>query len=84
MNQQDETVEQEEPESKRQRVAASLPVCSRLIRVDEIPVSYVATHEMDDRPVYDHKTGERLSLHLVYRVYLLLQKIGYGNAITTA
>ena len=33
--------------------------------VDEIPVSYVATHEIDDRPVYDHKTGERLSPHLV-------------------
>ena len=36
-----------------------------LIPVDEIPVSYVATHEIDDRPVYDHKTGERLSPHLV-------------------
>ena len=33
--------------------------------LDEIPVSYVATHEMDDRPVYDHKTGERSSPHLV-------------------
>ena len=42
-----------------------LCVCSRLIPVDEIPVNYVATHEMDDRPVYDHKTGERLSPHLV-------------------
>ena len=31
----------------------------------EIPVSYVATIEIDDRPVYDHKTGERLSTHLV-------------------
>ena len=36
-----------------------------LTPVDEIPVSYVATHEIDDRPVYDHKTGERLSPHLV-------------------
>ena len=28
-------------------------------------MGYVATHEKDDRPVYDHKTGERLSPHLV-------------------
>ena len=61
----DETMEQEGPESKRQRTVAGLPVCSLLIPVDEIPVSYVATHEIDDRPVYDHKTGERLSPHLV-------------------
>ena len=27
-------------------------------------MSYVATHEIDDRPVYDHKTSERLSPHL--------------------
>ena len=26
---------------------------------------YVATHEIDDRPACDHKTGERLSPHLV-------------------
>ena len=52
----DETMEQE---------GAGLPVCSLLIPVDEIPVSYVATHELDDRPVYDHKTGELLSPHLV-------------------
>ena len=58
-------MEQEGPESKRQRTVAGLPVCSLLIFVDEIPVSYVATHEIDDRPVYDHKTGERLSPHLV-------------------
>ena len=32
--------------------------------VDEIPVSYVATHETDERTVYDHKTGERLAPHL--------------------
>ena len=38
----DETMEQEEPESKRQRSVAGLPVCSLLIPVDEIPVSYVA------------------------------------------
>ena len=61
----DETMEQEGPESKRQRTVAGLPVCSLLIPADEIPVSYVATHEIDDRPVYDHKTGERLSPHLV-------------------
>ena len=60
----DETIEQEGSESKRQRNLAGLPVCSLLI-FDEIPVSYVATHEMDDRPVHDHKTGERLSPHLV-------------------
>ena len=58
-------MEQEGPESKRQRTVAGLPVCSLLIPVDEILVSYVATHEIDDRPVYDHKTGERLSPHLV-------------------
>ena len=58
-------MEQEEPESKRQRTVASLLVCSLLTPVDEIPVSYVATHETDDRPVYDHKTGERLFPHLV-------------------
>ena len=61
----DETMEQEGPESKRQGAVAGLPVCSLLILVDEIPVSNVATHEIDDRPVYDHKTGERLSPHLV-------------------
>ena len=61
----DETMEQEGPESKRQRTVAGLPVCSLLILVDETPVNYVATHEIDDRPVYDHKTGERLSPHLV-------------------
>ena len=44
---------------------AGLPVCSLLTLVDEIPVSYVATHEIDDRPVHDHKTGEWLSPHLV-------------------
>ena len=58
-------MEQEGPESKRQRTVGGLPVCSLLIPVDEIPVSYVATHEIDDRPVYDHRTGERLSSHLV-------------------
>ena len=36
-----------------------------LTLVDEIPVSYVATHEIDERPVYDHKTGELLAPHLV-------------------
>ena len=48
----DETMEQEEPESKRQRTVAGLPVCSLLLPVDEIPVSYVATHEIDERPVF--------------------------------
>ena len=35
------------------------------ISIDEIPVNFVATHEIDHRPVYDHKTGERLPPHLV-------------------
>ena len=44
---------------------AGLLVRSLVTSVDEILVSYVATDEIDDRPVYDHKTGERLSPHLV-------------------
>ena len=60
-----ETMEQEEPESKRQRTVAGLPVCYLLPPVGVIPVSFVATHEIDERPVYDHKTGERLAPHLV-------------------
>ena len=47
----DETMEQEGPESKRQRTVAGLPVCSLVILVDGILVSHVATHEIDDRPV---------------------------------
>ena len=58
-------MEQEGPESERQRTVAGLPVCSLLTPVDEILVSYVATHEIDDRPVHDHETSERLSPHLV-------------------
>ena len=61
----DETMEQEGSESKRQRTVAGLLVCSLLPPVDEIPVSCVATHEIDERPFYDHKTGERLAPHLV-------------------
>ena len=38
-------MEQDWPESKRQRIVAGLPVCSLLISVDEILVSYVATHK---------------------------------------
>ena len=60
-----ETKEQERAESKRQRTVAGFPVCSLLPAVDEIPLSYVATHQVDERPVYDRKTGERLALHLV-------------------
>ena len=57
---------QEGQESKRQRTVAGLPVCSLSFDpADWIPVSHVATHEIDDRPVYDHKIGERLSPHLV-------------------
>ena len=40
-------------------------MCSLLPLVNEISVSYVATHEIDERPVYDQKTGERLARHLV-------------------
>ena len=36
----DETMEQEEPESKRQRTVAGLPVCSNITLVDQIPVSF--------------------------------------------
>ena len=43
----DETMEQK-PESKRQSSVAGLPVCSLLTPVNEITVSYVATHEIDD------------------------------------
>ena len=65
-----ETMEQEGPERKRQRTVAGLSVCSLLtpvdeISIDEMPVNHVATHEIDHRPVYDHKTGERLPSHLV-------------------
>ena len=57
----DETVEQEGPESKRQRTLAGPPRCVLFITfVDEIPVSDVATDEIDERPVYDHKTGEQI------------------------
>ena len=28
-------------------------------------MSYVTIHEIDERPVYDRKTGERLAPHLV-------------------
>ena len=59
----EERVEQEGPESKRQRIVAGLPVCSLPPVVDEILVSYVATNEIDERLVYDHKTGERLAPH---------------------
>ena len=63
-----ETMEQEGPESKRQRTVAGLSVCSLLTpvdEIDEIPVNYFATHESDQEPVYDHRTGERLPPHLV-------------------
>ena len=40
-------MEPEGPESKRQRIVAGLPKCSLMIQVDEITVSYVATHEID-------------------------------------
>ena len=52
----DETMEQEGPESKRQRIVSDVPVSSLLPSVCEILVSYVATHKLDDRPVCDQKT----------------------------
>ena len=58
-------MEQEGPQSKRQRTVAGLPVCTLLLHVDEILLSHVATHEIDERPVYDHKTDEQLAPHLV-------------------
>ena len=58
-------MEQEGPESKSQRTVAGLPVCSLSPFAGEIPVSYVATHEIDKRPVCDHKTGERMAPQLV-------------------
>ena len=62
----DETMEQEGgPESETANRGQSPCVFSHSLPVDEIPVKYVATHEIDERPVYDHKTGERLSRHLV-------------------
>ena len=56
---------QEGPESKRQRTVAGLPICSLLPPVDKLPLIYVATHEIDEKPVYDHKTCERLAPNLV-------------------
>ena len=47
----DETMEQEGPEGKRQRTVAGLPVYSLVHPIDEIPVSYVVMHEIDERPV---------------------------------
>ena len=61
----DETMELERPERKRQRILAGLPVCSLLTPFEEILVRNVATLETDDRPFYDHKTGQQLSPHLV-------------------
>ena len=58
-------MEQEGPESKRQRTVAGLQLCSLLTPVNEVPVSYVAAHEVDCTPVYDHKTGEQLAPHFV-------------------
>ena len=51
----DETMEQEGPESERQRTVACLQLCSLLTPGNEIPMSHVAAHEIDCRPVYDHK-----------------------------
>ena len=59
------TMEKEGPESKIHRIMASLSMCPFLPLVDEIPVSYVATHELDERLVHDYKTGERLAPHVV-------------------
>ena len=58
-------MEQEVSGSNRHWTVAGLSVCSLLPLVDEIPVSCVAKHEIDERPAHDHKTGERLTPHLV-------------------
>ena len=60
-----EKMEQEGVSKQETAHRGRSPVCSLLPPVDEIPVNYVATHEIDHRPVYDHKTGERLPPHLV-------------------
>ena len=61
----DETMEKEGPENKIHRIMAGLSMCSFLLLVDEILVGYVATHELDERLVHDHKTGERVAPHVV-------------------
>ena len=53
------------PENRRQRTVTCLPVYSLLLLVNEIPVNYVATHEIDERPVHELKKGGWLSPHLV-------------------
>ena len=55
----DETMAREE--SKKNRTIAlsgRLPVCSLMHQVDKLTVDYIATHEIDYKPVYDHRTGE--------------------------
>ena len=61
----DETMEKEGPENTIHRIMAGLSMCSLLPLVDEILVGYVATHELDERLVHDHKTGERVAPHVV-------------------
>ena len=57
---------EQEPGSKRQRTVAGLPVCSLFdpCRRDHCELR---CHTQDRRQtsLYDHKTGERLSPHLV-------------------
>ena len=48
----DETMEQGQKARDSEPWLVSL--CSLLPFVVEIPMSYVATHEIDERPVYDH------------------------------
>ena len=46
-------------------LSGRLPVCSLMHQVDKLTVDYVVIHEIDYKPVYDHRTGERLPPHLV-------------------
>ena len=64
-------MEQEVSESNRHWTVAGLSVCSLLPLVAESPVSYVAKHEIDERLVHKHLTGERLAPNIL--------KIGRGT-----
>ena len=62
--------EMTKPWNKRSRKARDsgpwlVSLCVLPSHVDQIPVRNIATHEIDERPVHDHKTGERLAPHSV-------------------
>ena len=44
--------------NRKRALSGRLPVCSLMHKVDKLTVDYVATHEIDYKPVYDHRTGE--------------------------